>query len=375
MLWEIIFEMLGELFKVTGEILSTFWKVLTSIFGNSKDATPEEKKRKSQLVLIFATLMLCVAVAFMFPQVRKFVFGGGGARMLAAKSGQMFVEKQRNDLPMGVYTSPQLYKKKKAVIVDDDGMKRTIFYYWHAPPVARGQKLPLVVVLHGKDGLDQAAVHLRMGAVQKNFPAFLLIPQSPKGKIWDAPARYEGHEFAKPQPPAPGAENRSLRDAVYLLAKATTEWPVDESRMYIVGCDDGAAGVYGAAVNYTGVFAAGVAVAGKWSFIDRKVLAKTPLLILQGSIDKSTPPEFARNLAQLITAAGGNAAYHEFPGIAHDCDSPNFYSHAVWQWLFAQHRPEPEAIELDPAIEPIPQPATATVAAPATPAPVSTPAR
>lgn len=342
MLWEIIFEMLGELFKAMGEILQAFWALLKSIFGLKKDATEEDKKKRRELLFIIFVLIAVIGIAFMFPGVRKFVFGGGGARMVASY-GPPLDEKPRNQLPMGQYTSPQLYKQKRTLVQDDDGVRRYVYYYIYEPRVPKGELLPLVVVLHGRDGTCPAAVHLRMGAAQKEFPSYILIPQSPAGKVWDTPAAYSGEEFPKAQltPPA-AAEIKSIQDVIILLAKVTGKAAVDVNRIYIVGCDDGAGGVYGALANYPGIFAAGVAIAGKWSFLDRKKLSTTPLLILHGSNDKVVPPAAAANLAQVINAVGGKAAYHEFPGVAHDCESPYFYGSVVWKWLFAQVRPEPE---------------------------------
>ncbi|MEZ0224948.1 MAG: hypothetical protein ACAH83_10365 [Alphaproteobacteria bacterium] len=338
MLWEIMFEMLGELFSSLGEIFAAFWKVLKAIFGVKKNATEEEKKKRAQRLMNGAIVVVCLGIVFMFPGVRKFVFKGGAERMVAAH-GPPVVEAPRNDFPMGQYTLPQLYKKKKAMIEDDDGLRRVVYYYWHAPATAPGQKLPLIVVLHGGDGLSHAAIYLRSAAMQKQFPAFLLIPMSPFGKIWDAPAGYTGNEGLPPEKaPVPGEESRSLGDAIYLAAQATVDMPVDENRMYIIGCDEGAGGVYGAAAHHPGIFAGGVAIAGKWSFADVAKLAKTPLLVLHGAKDQVVPAAFPNTLTRLVAASGGKMSYHEFPGLDHTCEAPGFYSPAVFNWLFSQSR-------------------------------------
>ncbi|TAL30619.1 MAG: hypothetical protein EPN97_12460 [Alphaproteobacteria bacterium] len=344
MLWEIMFEMLGELFSSLGEIIASFWKVLKSIFGLKKNATEAEKKKHREKLFYGFAAVLMVGGVLMIPPVRAFLFKGGAQRLVAAH-GPPVVETPRNAFPMAQYTLPQLYKKKKVMLEDDDGMRRVVYYYWHAPAVAPGQKLPLVVILHGGDGLSHAAIYLRSGAMQAQFPAFLLIPMSPFGKIWDAPAGYTGEEGLPPDKnPAPGENFRSLRDAIDIAAQATVDSPIDPNRMYIIGCDEGAAGVYGALAHYPGIFAGGVAVAGKWSFVDVRALAKTPLLILQGAKDPVVPPSFASTLVRLITASGGKASYHEFPNVEHTCESPGFYSPAVWNWLFSQIRaPAPQA--------------------------------
>ncbi|HYD18364.1 MAG TPA: hypothetical protein VEF76_07790 [Patescibacteria group bacterium] len=358
MLWEVMIEMVMELMKVMGEILKTLGSIIASIFKHFTKKKPGAKpgkpggpdasagivsppaKSKGELVLICAVLGLVGFVAMMIPQVRGAVFGKSAGSIGGVVST---TDRPRNELPMGQYTAPQFFKKKKFVI-EEPGSKRTVYYYWYAPIAEGGQKLPIVVVLHDKDGLSPAATYLRSAALQKKYPSYLLIPMAPKGKVWDSPVKYSGQEFPKAEltPPAPEGA-RALRDAVIILANLTEHIPVDESRMYVVGCDEGASGVLGAAAHYPGIFAGGVAIAGKWSFLDSRKMAGTPLLLLHGLTDKALPPQFSDNMARVVRAAGGKAAFHAFPATGHDCEAPIFYSGAVWNWLFSQQRQAPPA--------------------------------
>lgn len=358
MLWEIMFEMLGELFSSLGEIFAAFFGALKAIFGLKKNATEAEKKARAKRLMNGMIVAVGLGIVLMFPGVRKFVFHGGAQRMVAAH-GPPVVEAPRTDFPMAQYTLPQLYKKKKAMMEDEDGLRRVIYYYWHAPAMAPGEKLPLIVVLHGGDGLSHAAIYLRSGAVQKEFPAFLLIPMAPFGKIWDAPEAYTGQEGLPPDKNSPpGEESRSLRDVIYLVAQATVESPVDVNRIYIIGCDEGGAGVYGAAAHYPGIFAAGVAIGGKWSFIDAAKIGKTPLLLLHGGKDPVVPAAFASNMSRMIAATGGKVTYHEFPNTDHSCETPGFYSQAVWSWLFSQTRATAQHPAAPAAVQPVLMPST-----------------
>lgn len=347
MLWEVMLEVVIELLKVSGEICSTFWKLIKEVVAYFKKDSKKNKisaetgvqapeevadaRTKGQLVLMVSILVMLALGSLMFPGVRGYLIGVG--------KPEVIVETPRSHYPMEQYTVPQLFSKLKYA-VSENNMTRVIYYYWHAPENASPErKLPLVVVLHGKDGMCHAAIHLRKAVTQKRFPAFLLIPQSPQGKIWDAPEKYSGQEFPKADEavlPGPGA--RSLNDVLFLLAKITQEENVDENRMYIIGCDEGAAGVYGALAHHPGIFAAGVAVAGLWSYLDGAKLARTPLMILHGDKDKTIQPVFPHNMAELIKRAGGNASFYQFRGVGHECESPNFYSQAVWRWLFGQRR-------------------------------------
>lgn len=354
MLWEVIFEMLGELFKALGEMLSAFWNGLKAIVGAfQKKKDPVKQARIAGCLVV----LMIVGVIFMFPQIRNLFSGDGHKDPAAPPPGSTTEEKPRNPLPMGQYTRPEFYKKKKSIIEDENGAKRVLYYYWYEPPGAKQYKYPLVVLLHDKDGMSNAAMQMRTGAVQKAFPSFLLIPQSPQGKVWDAPAKYSGEEYPPGKvkvPRIPPAHLRSLRDAIFLTAQATVEHNVDRSRMYIVGCDEGATGVYGALAHHPGIFAGAIAIAGQWSFLDRANIAKTPLLIMHGGKDKVVPPQFSNTMARVIQAVGGKAAYHEFPAAAHECDSPFFYPPTVWQWLFAQRRAAPKPAPAQVNVAPTP---------------------
>ncbi|MEZ0225017.1 MAG: dienelactone hydrolase family protein [Alphaproteobacteria bacterium] len=263
------------------------------------------------------------------------------------KSDAIVVETPRSQFPMAQYTVPTIFKKLRFTIEEDNGSRRAIYYYWYAPKgLPAGVKLPLVVVLHDKAGNDWGAVYLRSNAVQKEFPSFILIPQAPATKVWASPKKYLGQEVTPPQqlPAIVPDEAQSMSDVISLVATLTEAVAVDENRIYILGCDEGGTGVYGAAAHFSGIFAAGVAIGGMWSFLDAPKLAKTPLLLLQGLTDTVITPEYTRNMRQFIQNARGQVFVGEFPNTSHDCASPGYYSHAVWKWLFAQKRPSQQAV-------------------------------
>lgn len=316
-----------------------------------------------QLVLICAIVGFVAALSMLFPPVRKFLFQGGGGANVAlpaiGNSGEIAVEMPRSQFPMGQYTVPSIFKKMRFTIEEDDGSRRAVFYYWYAPtglPV--GVKLPLVVVLHDKAGNDWGAIYLRSKAVQKEFPSFLLIPQAPVTKVWASPKKFSGQEFPQaPPPPLYPEASQSLPDVISMVARLTEAAAIDENRIYIIGCDEGGTGVYGAAAHFPGIFAAGVAAGGMWSFLDAGKLAKTPLLLLQGLTDTVITPEYTRNMKQFIKNAGGAVFVGEFPNTGHDCTSPSYYSSAVWKWLFSQKRivPPQQAVQAPSGGAPVPQ--------------------
>lgn len=308
-------------------------------------------KSKGEIVLICAILGFVGALVLLFPQVRGFLFGGGGAeapRESAVQGeGNVVLDLPRTPLPMDQYTP--FFRKLRFAIDGEDGVKRFQVYYWFAPPkpYPPGKKFPLVVFLHDKDGRAPGAVYLRMKENYAAYPAFVLVPQAPAEKVWSAPAKYSGQEFPQAAATAPAPpELHALPDVIELMSRLTAALPIDDTRIYAIGCGEGGAGVYGAAANYGGIFAGGVVIGGAWSYLDGPKMAKTPLLLLHGAQDTVVPPELPRTMREVIKRYNGTVFSHEFRGIASDCQSPHYYSASVWKWLFSQRRPAAPAPDI-----------------------------
>ena len=249
------------------------------------------------------------------------------------------VEEPRTDAPMEQFTR---FFAKKQYDVDDGKQKRTITYYMFDPekPYPAGLKFPLVVVLHGAPGKAYAAEYLISKQMQLDFPSFILAPQSPFGKKWAMPEKFSGQEFGngKPANYVYHPELDSLPDTIELIRRLELEYPIDASRVYIVGCSDGGTGVYGAVMRYPNIFAGATAISGAWSFLDAAKMKQVPLWIIHGSLDETFPVTVARGMSQGIKQQGGPVFYSEFPSMGHECSASSLYGKALWQWLFGQRK-------------------------------------
>jgi predicted peptidase len=245
-------------------------------------------------------------------------------------SAAEIVEAPRSAAPMSDLTKS--FSKRQFVI--NDGIdKRVLTYYWLSPRSARakGEKFPLVVVLHDIKGKAYAAEQLASGKMPDDFPAFVLVPQSPGGKEWAMPESYPDNPAYLYDP-----QRESLPDVIALISKLVDQEPIDSRRIYIIGCEDGGAGVYGALSRYSDLFAAGVVIGAKWSVDDVPNLTAVPLVIEQGAVDDVAPVEVARLMAQQIGENGGTVSFQEFPRLGHECSNPNFYQREMWDALFRQ---------------------------------------
>jgi len=241
------------------------------------------------------------------------------------------IEMPRSAAPMGDSTT--LFTKRQ--FVTGDGLhKHTQTYYWLGPQsTTAGAKFPLVVVLHDARGKAYAAEVLASQAMREKFPAYVLVPQSPDGRDWAMPESYSDTPAYRYEP-----QRESLPGVITMLSKVPDQDSIDKNRIYIVGCGDGGAGVYGAILRFPSVFAGGVAINAKWSVDDAADLTDVPLLIEHGAADDIVPAAIGRLMSDQIGKNGGSVSYQEFPGLGHGCASPDFYSREMWDALFKQEK-------------------------------------
>lgn len=281
-------------------------------------------------IIILATIILlgCMGIGALA------VFG----KHLLPKSGVFIVEAQRSNAPMDELT-PRFANR---IMEFPEGLnKRLATYYWYAPanPTV-GAKLPLVVVLHGAPGKSYAAKQLLSASMATEFPSYILVPQSPNGKLWATPEKFSGAEYPdnRLQNYTYFPQTESLPDVVTLIRQLTVENPIDPDRIYIIGCSLGGNGVYGAVLRYPDIFAGAIAISGVWSYLDSTKMTQVPLLIEHGLHDGQFPATTAHTLAEKIKQSGGNVTYAEFSDMGHECPSARLYDKPVWQWLFSQKK-------------------------------------
>lgn len=234
--------------------------------------------------------------------------------------------------PLGDLT--QFYEHKQ--LLESNGhFKYTLNYYLYSPakPYPQGLKFPLVLVLHDVHGVADAGEVLIRGDLPVKHPAFIAVPVLPFGKKWAMPQAFPEMDGFQPLK----EQREGLKDAVDLVQSLKESYPIDEARIYVIGCSDGGFGAFGAALRYPGIFAAAVPIGSGWTAEDAKGF-KIPLWVFHGAQDNFYAPDLSRNAASYIKAVGGSATYTEVPNVGHDCSSGQFYRPLLWDWLFKQHK-------------------------------------
>lgn len=225
-----------------------------------------------------------------------------------------------------------------------DGRRHRYQVFVPAASAARG-KAPVVLFLHGSgergdDNRSQLAVglgpHLREHADE--FPAIVVFPQAPADSEWN-----------------------QLVDVVFAqLDAATREFNGDPGRTSLTGLSMGGYGVWELALRDRDRFAALVPVCGGLLHPRRPSMAVTglddgadpyaavaqqlhriPIWLFHGARDESVPVEYSRQLDAALQAADArDARYTEFPDAGHNSWDAAYATPELWNWLFAQRRPE-----------------------------------
>lgn len=227
----------------------------------------------------------------------------------------------QHEMPMQEAT--EYFERKSAIVsAESNPIQRNIHYYWYEPEnVQENTEYPLVLILHGSTGYAYAGKFLTQGDTAEHYPAFILVPMIPKLTNWGQP-----RTTIYPQ---------ILPYVVSLISDLKDEYPIDPSRIYVVGCSMGGHGVFGASEYYSDVFAAGVSISGGWDVKHADKMGKMPMLIMGGTHDTLVPIQRTREMATAMEEAGASIEYAEYE-IGHNCPSPVFYEDRVWEWLFAQ---------------------------------------
>jgi predicted peptidase len=203
-------------------------------------------------------------------------------------------------------------------------------------PLESGVRYPLVLQLHGSGaiGTDNEA---QIGAfsngwlqpeIRKRFPAFVLVPQFP-ARTAEYPAVANGAAL-RSQP------TKLLTDAYGLVDEVASAFPVDRSRIYVVGFSMGASAALQAIMAHPDRFAAAMAIAPVPP--DTAGVPSAPVLILHGDHDTENPFTVSRAWFDEMTHRGARLEFRAYPGLQHELP-PDVPQGTWWrEWLFSKRR-------------------------------------
>lgn len=192
------------------------------------------------------------------------------------------------------------------------------------------RQYPLVVCLHGSsavgtDNVKQVAATLpaKMLSTRENrikYPAFLFVPQCPRGFGWGGLP-----------------EHPSVASLVFeTIGALEREFPIDAKRRYVSGYSMGGYGAWHFIFTRPEMFAAAVPICGGGDPVLVKNIIDIPVWAFHGARDMNVPVSGTRDIIEAIKKAGGNPRYTEFPDAAHDIWAEVTQTTELPEWLFAQ---------------------------------------
>jgi len=214
---------------------------------------------------------------------------------------------------------------------------------------AKGQKVPLVVYLHGAGqrgyfNESQLSITCGEGATniaydwwQKKHPSYIIAIQCPLE---------EEH-----------ASSRVAPNEADLVRQVIARFPdIDTDRVYVTGLSLGGFGTYKLGVDFTDLFAAIVPLAGGGSDNGKGVsdpdnyyarasnLKNMPIWAFHSVDDNMVNINFGISMVEAIQAAGNKTIQHTiypkgtFGLTPHYCWLYAYYNYDMWEWLYNQNR-------------------------------------
>lgn len=222
------------------------------------------------------------------------------------------------------------------------------YQVWVPPGWDPGQRLPVVLFLHGSgERGDDAWQQTKEGlgpALRRNperFPCIVVFPQCRKGRWW----------------PEPDMESLAMQ----ALERTIEEFNGDRTRLLLTGKSMGGSGVWHLAAENPGLFAAAAPVCGflyfheappprgkrraKGDSVDRyeetaRLMDGTPVWLFHGDDDRAVSVEESRRMRNALVAAGGKVRYTEYPGAGHSIWDRVYADPEFVSWLLSQRLPE-----------------------------------
>jgi predicted peptidase len=205
-----------------------------------------------------------------------------------------------------------------------------------------GKAYPLVLFLHGvgesgTDNLKQVtnSAYLFAGdSMMARYPCFVVAPQCPGSRRWvEVSWSLDAHTMPE-QPSEP------LALTLQLLDELPKEFHIDPRRIYVTGLSMGGLGTWDILARRPKLFAAAMPVCGAADEHTAPLIKDIPIWTFHGDRDTTIKPSRSRNMVAALQAAGGHPRYSELLDVGHNAWTYAYNSTDIYDWLFAQQRPE-----------------------------------
>ena len=208
------------------------------------------------------------------------------------------------------------------------------------------KKYPLIVFLHGSGErgndnqlqLTHGAAYFASDSIRDKYPAFVLFPQCPPGKVWHNGTYVMGKQHRLYSFPKKKMENPSLELVEAILKSLHKEYNIDNRRIYIGGLSIGGMGTFEIVRRNPRLFAAAFPICGGANPDIAKKLKGPDWWIFHGEADDVVPAELSVNMFYAIKERNPEIKLSIYEGVKHDSWTNAFNEPGLMEWLFSKRR-------------------------------------
>lgn len=200
--------------------------------------------------------------------------------------------------------------------------KKWKFPFVEYAPTVMGEKMPLIIQLHGAgergngdEELPLVDVHGFSKLIKEaEYPCIFVMPQCPKNDYWAV----------------------RVESILAFIEQLKAEYPVDEDRIYLTGLSMGGFGTWFTATARPDLFAAIAPVCGGGMAWAAKNLTM-PIWVFHGAEDKTVLPIYSDMMVEKLEAAGADVKYTRLDGVAHNVWE-HAYGEELLEWLLSKKK-------------------------------------
>lgn len=200
--------------------------------------------------------------------------------------------------------------------------KKWRFPFVEYAPTVMGEKMPLIIQLHGAgergnggEELSLVDVHGFSKTVKDGeYPCIFIMPQCPKDDYWAV----------------------RVESILAFIEQLKAEYPVDEDRIYLTGLSMGGFGTWFTATARPDLFAAIAPVCGGGMAWAASTLTM-PIWVFHGAEDKTVLPIYSDMMVEKLVAAGADVKYTRLDGVKHNAWD-HAYGEELLLWLLSKKR-------------------------------------
>lgn len=226
----------------------------------------------------------------------------------------------------------------------ESGDGNQLKYRLYNPNLKEGETYPLVIYLHGGSQggdnnlkqLDKIVDFYTSGKVQKEHPSFVIAPQCPSGREW---INITFKSF-----PLDHYDQSKLTESpqfvmlVKLIEQLSQNFPIDKSRVYMIGFSMGSSGTWDFITRHPDLIAAAVPISGISDTSTVNKILNIPIWAFHGENDDIAPVRLNKNMSELINKAGGNCKLTIFEKKGHGCITEAINYPGLTDWIFSQQK-------------------------------------